>query len=93
MQGFAPGWQVRCPKCRLTFDAGDLGFVFVGKKLVGKQFKLLWCQQCRWPRWFIIEQKSPVLPGAAGPRCDISTHAKPAVAWPGRRHEISLLLI
>ena len=74
MKGYAPGWQVRCRRCGLTFDAADLGFIRAGA--VGRSFKLLWCQQCRWPRWFVMERKPVELPGHAGPRCDCATHAQ-----------------
>ena len=40
MKGHAPGWQIRCCKCGLTFDAADLGFVFIGKTIVGGERKL-----------------------------------------------------
>jgi hypothetical protein len=74
MKGYAPGWQVRCCLCGLTFDAADLGMTFVGKVLLGKQYKLLWCQQCRWIRWMSVEHRSPNLPPTAGARCDLATH-------------------
>jgi hypothetical protein len=57
MKGYAPGWQVRCPKCGLTFDAADLGFTFIGKKLIGKELVLGWCSRCRWLRWLRVEPK------------------------------------
>jgi len=73
MKGYAPDWQVRCCTCGLTFDAADLGMVFVGKVVVGKQYKLLWCQQCRWIRWLVVEHRPAGLP-PAGARCDLATH-------------------
>jgi hypothetical protein len=72
MRGYAPGWQVRCPKCGLVFDAADLGFTFIGKKLVGREYRLGWCEQCRWPRWLIVEPKPRDLSEPAGPRCDLA---------------------
>ena len=70
MKGYAPGWQVRCPKCSLTLDAADLGFTFIGKHVIGKEYRLGWCQQCRWPRWLVIERKPAATPEEAGPRCE-----------------------
>jgi hypothetical protein len=74
MTGHAQGWQVRCRRCGLTFDAADLGFARIGG--IGRSFKLLWCEQCRWPRWFVLERKPADLPERAGPRCDCATHAR-----------------
>ena len=73
MKGYAPGWQVRCRKCGLTFDADYLGFVFIGKVLLGGEYKLRWCQQCRRLRWMSIERKPASVPEEAGPRCDVAT--------------------
>jgi len=56
------------PQMRVsTFDAADLGMVFLSAKiLVGKQYKLLWCQQCRWLRWLSVgrtpKEISPTTP-------------------------------
>ena len=77
MKDFAPGWQVRCRKCGLTFDAGDLGFVRI--YAAGNSYRLRICGQCRRWRWLIIERKPPDLAGYAGPRCDIATHKAEAV--------------
>jgi hypothetical protein len=76
MKDLALGWQVRCRKCGLTFDAGDLGIVRMGA--VGKSYILRFCGQCRWPRWLVIEPKSPDLTSHAGPRCDLATHDRRA---------------
>ena len=73
MQGYAPGWQVRCRKCGLTFDAADLGIIRIGG--LGTSYKLFWCQQCGWLRWFALERKPVDVPDHAGPRCDLATHA------------------
>jgi hypothetical protein len=86
MKGYAPGWQVRCCTCGLTFDAADLGMVFVWKTHIGKQYKLLWCQQCRWVRWLSVENRPPDLPPKAGARCDLATHShagssNPPMPW------------
>ncbi len=70
----ALGWQVRCRRCGLTFDAGDLGIVRIGG--LGTSYKLLWCGQCRWLRWFALERKPADLPDHAGPRCDCETHLR-----------------
>jgi hypothetical protein len=59
MKGYAPGWQVRCPKRGLISDAADLGYVFVGKKNLGPERRLRWCQQCHRLRWLCIERKLP----------------------------------
>ena len=75
MKGYAPDWQVRCCTCGLTFDAAELGMVIVGKIVIGKQYKLLWCQQCRWIRWLAVENRPAGLP-PAGARCDLETHRK-----------------
>jgi hypothetical protein len=75
MKGYAPDWQVRCCTCGLTFDAADLGMVFAGKVVIGKQYKLLWCQQCRWIRWLAVENRPTDMP-PAGARCDLETHRK-----------------
>ena len=66
MKGYAPGWQLRCGKCGLTFDAADLGFTFIAKITLGER-RLRWCQQCRRWRWLIVEKASD--PSPAGPRC------------------------
>ncbi len=66
MKGYAPGWQVRCRRCGLTFDASDLGFIRVWA--IGRSYKLLWCSRCRWPRWFAMERKPKGLPEHCGPR-------------------------
>lgn len=78
MKGYAPGWQVRCPKCGLTLDAADLGFVFIWKKLIGKERRLGWCQECRRLRWLVIEPIPEGQKEHAGPRCSLpseTTHA------------------
>src|SRR5580704_16859250 len=75
MKGYAPDWQVRCCTCGLTFDAADLGMTFVGKLVVGKQYKLLWCQQCRWIRRLAVENRPTGMP-PAGARCNMETHRK-----------------
>jgi hypothetical protein len=30
IKGYAPGWQIRCPKCGLTVPASQTGIVRVG---------------------------------------------------------------
>jgi hypothetical protein len=66
MKGYAPGWQVRCPRCGLTFDAADLGWVRIWA--AGHSYKLLWCSQCHWFRWCTLERKPRDVPDPAGPR-------------------------
>lgn len=74
MIGYAPGWQVRCPKCGLTFDAAELGLIRISISAVGHQHLLRWCQQCRRPRWLSVEHRPRDLPEPAGARCDVATH-------------------
>ncbi len=74
MKGHAPDWQVRCCTCGLTFDAADLRTVFAGK-VVGNEYKLRWCQQCRWVRWLSVEHR-PKDMRLAEARCDLATHAR-----------------
>jgi hypothetical protein len=76
MKDLAPGWQVRCPKCGLTFDAGDLGIIRIGA--VGKTNMLRICGQCRWLRWLSVEHKPQEIPDHAGLRCDLATHRQRA---------------
>jgi hypothetical protein len=83
MTGYAPGWQIRCSKCGLTFDAADLGIVRIGG--FGRSYKLLWCGQCRWFRWFALEKKPAGQPDHAGPRCDPETHVRHAPGSAPRR--------
>jgi hypothetical protein len=75
MKGYAPGWQLRCTKCGLTFDAADMGIV----RLAGRswhQYKIRWCGQCRWLRFFAEERKPTDVPDPSGPRSDLATHAR-----------------
>jgi len=53
-KGYAPGWQVRCPKCGLTVDAGAAGLVRVGA--VGTSRRLGPCSVCKRFRWLIVER-------------------------------------
>lgn len=78
MKGYAPGWQVRCPKCGITFDAADLGFIFIGKKVIGRERRLAWCQHCRRIRWLIIERKRENVTEHDGPRSNLAAHAASA---------------
>jgi hypothetical protein len=74
MKGYAPGWQVRCLKCGVTFDASDLGIIRVAG--FGKSYKLFWCEQCGWFRCFALERKPADLPEYTAPRCDIATYKR-----------------
>src|SRR6185369_18008092 len=78
MKGYAPGWQVRCRKCGLTFDAADLGIVRIGA--AGTNYALRWCQQCRRLRWVAVERRPADLPEHAGPRCNRATHVRASAA-------------
>jgi len=60
-------WQVRCRKCGLTFDAGDIGVIRIGG--AGKSYIFRHCAQCRRLRWMLIEPKPFDQPIHAGPRC------------------------
>jgi hypothetical protein len=70
----APGWQVRCLTCGLTFDAGDLGIIRL--HAVGNTYLLRKCGQCEHMRRLIVERKPADLPACAGPRCDLATHTE-----------------
>ncbi|MDB6024300.1 MAG: polymerase sigma factor, sigma-70 family [Verrucomicrobiales bacterium] len=53
-KGYAPGWQVRCPKCGLTVDAGAAGLIRIGA--VGRSRRLGPCSRCNRFRWLIVER-------------------------------------
>jgi RNA polymerase sigma factor (sigma-70 family) len=53
-KGYAPGWQVRCPKCGLTVDAGEAGLVRL--YAVGRSRRLGPCSVCKRFRWLIVER-------------------------------------
>jgi hypothetical protein len=54
-KGYAPGWQVRCPKCGLTVPAGDAGLIRLGA--AGRGLRRLGpCSRCKKFRWLIIER-------------------------------------
>ena len=65
-RGFAPGWQVRCPKCGRTVEAAKAGIVRVGA--VGRPRKLGYCSACEKLRWLIVEPISDIQrdPGEGG---------------------------
>ena len=52
--GYAPGWQVRCPKCGLTVDAGAAGLIRLGA--AGRSRRLGPCSNCKKLRWLIVER-------------------------------------
>lgn len=52
-EGYAPGWQVRCPVCGAVVDAGKAGLVRV--KARGRERCLGWCSSCNGSRWLIVE--------------------------------------
>jgi hypothetical protein len=54
IKGYAPGWQIRCPKCGLTVPASQTGIVRVGG--FGKNFKPGYCERCRRNRFLILER-------------------------------------
>ena len=53
MRGYAPGWQVRCPKCGRTKPFAEIG-TRMGAWSKGKRI-LGWCRQCRRFRWVMVE--------------------------------------
>jgi hypothetical protein len=53
--GYAPGWQIRCPACGRTADAGRAGIVRAGAASIGK-LTLGYCSQCRRLRWLAVER-------------------------------------
>src|ERR1051325_11558862 len=53
-KGYAPGWQVRCPKCGLTVGAGEAGLIRVWA--AGDTRRLGPCSRCKRFRWLIIER-------------------------------------
>lgn len=55
-RGYAPGWQVRCPKCGLTVGAGAAGLIRVGA--VGTTRRLGPCSRCNRWRWLIVERSN-----------------------------------
>lgn len=52
-EGYAPGWQVRCPKCGLTVDGGKAGLIRVSA--AGSERRWGRCSHCRASRWLIVE--------------------------------------
>ncbi|MCJ7544988.1 MAG: hypothetical protein MUP47_10605 [Phycisphaerae bacterium] len=79
MKGYAPGWQVRCLRCGLTFDAADLGWTRLWAR--GTSYKALWCSQCHWLSCFALERKGPELPEHAGPRNQWHAARAPGAIW------------
>lgn len=61
-KGYAPGWQIRCPKCGLTVPASQTGIIRVGG--FGKNLKPGYCDRCRRNRFLILERipNNPTLP-------------------------------
>lgn len=53
-EGFAPGWQVRCPACGLTVDAGKASLIAVWAKGSGR--RLGRCSHCNVSRWLFVER-------------------------------------
>lgn len=56
MKGYAPDWQIRCPKCGKARDAGEAGFVRVKASSIGKRV-LGRCSGCRRLRMLVVERK------------------------------------
>jgi hypothetical protein len=54
--GFAPGWQLRCPRCGRTGDASQAGIIRIGAASVGKRI-LGRCSECKRLRWLALEPK------------------------------------
>ncbi len=53
-EGYAPGWQVRCPKCGLTVDAGKAVIIRIGYVgTTGRKYG--YCERCDKNRWLIVE--------------------------------------
>jgi hypothetical protein len=64
MNGYAPGWQIRCTKCGATRDASEAGVIRIGARSVGKR-TLGWCKSCRWFRFIALEEKAVSGAGSA----------------------------
>jgi RNA polymerase sigma factor (sigma-70 family) len=62
--GYAPGWQLRCPKCGLTVTATQAGLIRVGG--FGKNLKPGYCERCRRNRFLILE-RMPENPTVSSP--------------------------
>jgi RNA polymerase sigma factor (sigma-70 family) len=56
-KGYAPGWQIRCPKCGLTVDAGAAGLIRI--LAAGDTRRLGPCSRCKKLRWLIVERVKP----------------------------------
>lgn len=56
MRGYAPGWQLRCPKCGRTVPAADVGMIRIGAWSRGKR-TLARCSGCNGRfRWVHVER-------------------------------------
>lgn len=64
-EGYAPGWQVRCPACGLTVDAGKAGLVRIWA--AGRERRFGRCSHCNASRWLIIERVSDPQAGDSEP--------------------------
>jgi hypothetical protein len=53
-KGYAPGWQIRCPKCGLTVPASQTGIIRIGG--FGKNYKPGYCERCGRNRLLILER-------------------------------------
>lgn len=47
-------WHIRCPKCGRSKSLRELGGIRKGASSRGKR-TLVWCKDCRWFRWGIVE--------------------------------------
>jgi hypothetical protein len=65
MNGYAPGWQIRCKKCGTTRDAGDVRMIRIGAASIGKR-TLGWCSKCRRLRMLVVERQPQPTPSVAG---------------------------
>lgn len=79
MKGYAPGWQARCMRCGLTFDAADLGWIRIWA--AGRAYRGLWCSQCHWFSCFALERKGAELGEYAGPRTQWHAARAPGTGW------------
>ena len=55
MQGYAPGWQVRCTRCQATRDAGDVGIIRAGA-WSWRKFAVGWYSRCHRVSFLAVEQ-------------------------------------
>jgi uncharacterized Zn finger protein len=55
-KGYAPGWQLRCPKCGGTWDAAESGVIRI-KAASWRKRVLLRCVKCGSLQFLILEKR------------------------------------